>query len=844
MKVAFLGFREALAYAWQKEYITEPERSKENGFAQSLPHSPPLIGNGDWRLNGVPPRHTKAYSLKKVFHLSATLDRDKFMKAPLVLLTALFIASAHQTLSGETSGDWTYSVSDNQATITGYSGAGGAVDIPAVVNEISVVKVGDGSPPIFGNGNTTVTSVTIPDSVTSIGVDAFLDCTSLESVTIPDSVTSMGDYAFYVCTSLTSVTIGNSVESIGDYAFGNCPKLTSVTIGNSVESIGDFAFLDCSSLTSITIPDSVTSIGEAAFDSCTSLTSLTIGNSVMSIGEDAFGGCSSLASITIPDSVTSIGDYAFLGCTILTSITVDAGNSNYSSVDGVLFNKLQTLLIQYPAAILDDSYTIPDGVTSIGAGAFLGCTSLTSITVDAGNSNYSSVDGVLFNKLQTLLIQYPAGILDDSYTIPDSVTSIGVAAFADCTAVTSVTIPDSVMSIGDYAFADCNNLISVTIPDSVTSIGEDAFSYCTSLTSITIPESVTSIGEYAFSNCSNLTSVTLPILFIDSYPSFSLSSEQVLLYGGTSGDWTYSVSDSQATITGYSGAGGAVDFPSVVNEFSVVAVGNGWPPIFGTGNTTMTSVTIPDSVTSIGDYAFAFCSSLTSVTIPDSVTSIGSGAFAYCRSLTSITIPDSVTSIGDYAFEKCTNLTSITIPDSVTSIGDFAFIDCTNLTSITIPDSVTSIGYYAFDDCTNLTSVTLPATLFVEGNYSDYSLSAEQVRVEKTSIDTFVANAETTARTTGQTDVTSDPATYSLYTAGNVSTAEAASRALGQTDITSDPATFSLYTAGDVSTAEATSRTLGQADVTSDPATYSLYTAGEVTASSGPRQSVCNLFNF
>jgi hypothetical protein len=531
MKVAFLGFREALAYAWQKEYITEPERSKENGFAQSLPHSPPLIGNGDWRLNGVPPRHTKAYSLKKVFHFSATLDRDKFMKAPLVLLTALFIASAHQTLSGETSGDWTYSVSDNQATITGYSGAGGAVDIPAVVNEISVVKVGDGSPPIFGNGNTTVTSVTIPDSVTSIGVDAFLDCTSLESVTIPDSVTSMGDYAFYVCTSLTSVTIGNSVESIGDYAFGNCPKLTSVTIGNSVESIGDFAFLDCSSLTSITIPDSVTSIGEAAFDSCTSLTSLTIGNSVMSIGEDAFGGCSSLASITIPDSVTSIGDYAFLGCTILTSITVDAGNSNYSSVDGVLFNKLQTLLIQYPAAILDDSYTIPDGVTSIGAGAFLGCTSLTSITVDAGNSNYSSVDGVLFNKLQTLLIQYPAGILDDSYTIPDSVTSIGVAAFADCTAVTSVTIPDSVMSIGDYAFADCNNLISVTILGSVTIIGDQAFDSCTSLASVTIPDSVTSIGGDAFYGCTSLTSVTLPILFSDSYPSFSLSSEQVLLYG-------------------------------------------------------------------------------------------------------------------------------------------------------------------------------------------------------------------------------------------------------------------------------------------------------------------------
>ncbi|MDG2254299.1 MAG: leucine-rich repeat domain-containing protein, partial [Opitutaceae bacterium] len=213
------------------------------------------------------------------------------MKASLVLLTALFITSAHQTLSGESSGDWTYSVSDSQATITGYSGDGGAVEIPAVVNEISVVKVGSGDliNNIFGNGNTTVTSVTIPDSVTSIRDFAFGYCTNLTSITIPDSVTSIGDIAFYSCTKLTSVTI--------------------------------------------------------------------------------------------PDSVTSIGDSAFAHCTSLTSITVDTGNLNYSSVDGVLFNKLQTLLIQYPAGILDDSYTIPDSVTSIGYSAFAHCTSLTSVAI-------------------------------------------------------------------------------------------------------------------------------------------------------------------------------------------------------------------------------------------------------------------------------------------------------------------------------------------------------------------------------------------------------------------------------------------------------------------------------
>ena len=461
-----------------------------------------------------------------------------------------------------------------------------------------------------------LTSVTMPNSLTSIGENSFDACIDLTSMIIPDSVKSIGEHAFYTCTSLKNVTIGNSLNMISNFVFVGCNSLENImvdennlnyssidgvlfnkkktelilypvgnsrnaySIPNSVTSIGYYAFWGCTNLRNIKIPNNVESIGDYAFYNCTSLTSVTIPNSVTSIGNDAFYGCSSLTSVTIPNSVTSIGNNAFYGCLSLTSVT------------------------------------IPDSVTSIGYSALSSCTSLTSIEVSYDNENYSSVDGVLFDKDKTKLIQYPAGSNRTIYSIPNSVISIGSDAFVGCTSLTSVTIPNSVTSIGGSAFSGCTNLTSITIPDSVTSIGSYAFEDCTSLTSVTIGNSVTSIGGSAFSGCTNLTSIT-----------------------------------------------------------------------------------IPDSVTSIGSYAFEDCTSLTSVTIGNSVTSIGGSAFSGCTSLTSITIPDSVTSIGDYAFYECTSLKSVTIPDSVTSIGDYAFYECTSLKSVTIPNSVTSIGHNAFYGC-------------------------------------------------------------------------------------------------------------------------------------------------
>ena len=444
-----------------------------------------------------------------------------------------------------------YSIPSGTTSI-GYDAFDGCKGLTSITIPNSVISIGYSA----FEGCSSLTSITIPNSVTSISSEAFKDCSSLKSITIGDGVTSLSGFVFLVYSywgnsspaypaletisigngvksiprscfngygSLTSVTIGNSVTSIGDYAFRDCSRLTSITIPDSVTSISDWAFNNCRSLASITIPDSVTRIGSYAFSGCSSLTSVTIPNSVTSIGDYTFYGCSSLTSINIPDSIASIGSYAFRGCSSLTSIkipksvvridssafsssglasiTVDSRNLEYSSVDGVLFNKNKTQLVTHPAG-KGISYSIPNSVTRISSYAFCGCSSLTSIT------------------------------------IPNSVTSIGYCAFEDCSSLTSVTIPDGVTRIDSSTFSGCSNLTSVTIPNSVTSIGSDAFEDCSSLTSVTIPDGVTIIGTYAFQNCSRLASIAIPasVTTID-YGAFYQSNLMVVYYSGTIEQW-------------------------------------------------------------------------------------------------------------------------------------------------------------------------------------------------------------------------------------------------------------------------------------------------------------------
>jgi hypothetical protein len=398
----------------------------------------------------------------------------------------------------------------------------------------------------------------------------------------------------YTLTISGNGTMGNS-SSTSDPWYSYQTGIKTVDIQQGVTAIGDYAFYGCSGLTSVEIPNSVTSIGDYAFAYCAGLTSVMIPHSVTLIGRRVFQYCSGLTLVTVPNSVTSIGNEAFFGCSSLTSITVDASNPNYSSINGVLFNKLQDILIQYPAGKAGN-YTIPNSVTSINSYAFSYCSNL--ISVEIPNS---------VTYIGELAFYVCTGLT--SVTIGNSVTSIERGAFSRCTGLTSVTIPNSVMSIGTEAFYGCSSLTSITvdasnpaytsengvlfskakttlmqypigktdanytIPNSVTYIGSSAFERCTGLTSVEIPNSVTYIGSFAFENCSNLISVSnlnpTP-QSIDSYTFGNIAINNITLYVPAESVEAYQAANVWAdfgTITAYMPL--AINTPSAANAIRI-----------------------------------------------------------------------------------------------------------------------------------------------------------------------------------------------------------------------------------------------------------------------------------
>ena len=414
--------------------------------------------------------------------------------------------------------------------------------------------------------------------------------------------------------------------------------------------------------------------------------------------DKAFQGCTGITSIVIPDSVISIDRSAFFGCTSLAEITVSPDNKNYSSVDGVLFNKDGSELIIYPKGNGRSAYTVPDGVTSISGSAFSGCTSLKEIVIPdsvttIGSSAFEGCTSLSKVKLSNNLriIQertfYDCTSLAE-IVIPDSVTEISGridteyygGAFIGCTSLAEIVIPDSVTKIGVSAFLGCTSLSKVKLPKNLTSINSDVFYGCTSLAEITIPDSVTSIGRSAFEGCTSLSKVDLPkkLTTIELYTFSDCSSlESIVIPDGVTAIGTWSEYENTYYSSSFSGC------------------------------TSLKEIVIPDSVTAIGDSAFSGCTSLTEIVIPDSVTGIWWGAFSGCTSLSKVKLPKTLTGIYSDVFSGCTSLKEIIIPDSVTSVGGSAFSNCISLESITIGSGVESLGDEWIASCRRLENITV-----------------------------------------------------------------------------------------------------------------------------------------
>ena len=420
-------------------------------------------------------------------------------------------------------------------------------------------------PYAFFNGCLSLTSVTLPSSLETIGDYCFSGCTSINKIVLPESLKSVGNYCFNSCIALPSIDLPDSVSFMGQYSFKGCKSLTGINIPSSVKSLEFGCFLGCTSLIIVNIPSSVMVLYNSCFSGCTSLTSIDLPSSLRSLGYYCFEGCTGLKSIEIPSSVTSLGNRCFEGCTGLTNIE------------------------------------IPSSVTSLGAACFSGCSGLTSVEIP---SSVTSLEAWSFSGCSGLT----------SVKIPSSVTSLGEYCFDYCTSLISVNIPSSVTELGGGCFFGCSGLASIEIPSSVTELSGGCFYECTGLKSIEIPSSVTSLKGNCFEGCTGLTSIEIPS---------SVTSMESSCFKGCTGLKSIEIPSSVTSLGGmcfYECTGlTSIDIPA-----SVTSLGKN---CFGECRS-LISIEIPSSVTSLGDYCFLLCTNLAEMhCLATSVPSLGSNVF-------------------------------------------------------------------------------------------------------------------------------------------------------------------------------------------------------------------------
>ena len=674
-------------------------------------------------------------------------------------------AGIYYNITGNNTVEVTYSDRNNNTH-------SGSVSIPETVTsngtEYSVTTIGESA--FKGSA---VTSVSMPEGITSIDYNAFSGCQNLETVALPESLTIFGFRAFESCKLLKTIKIPSGVTAIPGSCFYCCSSLESVTIPVGVMTIGQYAFLGCN-LKELTLPSTVTMIGSRAFDSNNRFQSITCNATTPpSLGENAFNynisttvkvPLSSIAAYRQAEGWKNFSNYCS-GEVVNNGITyrIDENGAMVAVAEATLTEANIPSFVefegnQYPVIKINDrvfsgntnltAVTLPDGLVEIGASAFLGCQNLESVVLP---ESLTTLGDYAFSSCKSLrAVKIPSGVTTipdhcfygcsslESVTIPEGVTAIGGDALRFCN-FNALTLPESLEKIGSHAFDGNKSLKSVNIPAKVKTIEERAFSFCgltelvipegvlvidqdaflgNSLKNLTLPSTITSIGGSAFGENSNLQSiicnaVTPPTLGENAIGS-SVKEIKVLI----SSIAAYKQANGWKNFTNYYGG-------EVINNGITYRI-NEKEAMVAAAEATLTEANIPSAVEfggnqyaviKINEKVFSGNTNLTVVTLPDGLVEIGNNAFYGCKNLESVTLPESLTTLGSYAFSSCKSLRAVKIPSGVTAIPDHCFYGCSSLENVTISEGVTDIGIEAFSGC-NLNALTLPESLETIGIYA------------------------------------------------------------------------------------------------------------------------------
>ena len=650
--------------------------------------------------------------------------------------TGLMQVQAAQTTYDYTVGNSTYTytiLTDDTVKITKYKGTDESIVIPSEIDGKKVTVIGSSA----FYGFKSLKNIEIPDGITSIENYAFCQCWSITSLSVPESVTSIGTGAFRFCGDLKEIKLPSNLTVLSDSLFGADANLEYITFG------------DAEKTDTVIIPETVQKIGNYVFMNCEKIKNIKLPSNLKSIGKTCFQGCISLTGLFIPQSVESIGGGIFGDCDALQSVEIEDENNNFIFKDGILYDVKNGILVSAVNSLIPEKVIVDECTKTIDYYAFADCNNLYEIEIPQGVVN---IGEKAFARLDNL----------KNIDIPDSVTNITTLAFYRCNGLVSVQVPGSVTAIKNGTFRECNNLKKVILNEGITGIEQYAFSDCELLEEISIPGTVTTVGNSAFYRCKSLKNIEIPegvtkidgsaFVFCSSLEQIKLPQSLTSIGSGVFGDCTSLISielPDNAIISSNT-------FKECKNLSDIVISDTNNNYIVKNGilyNKNMTRILcypagikdteffVPDTVKTIGDFAFYGTKALESINIPDSVTNIGTDAFGECSGLKEVVIPDSVTSMGEAVFYKCTSLEKVKLSVNITSpnpavfqycsnlkevvlsenmqfLGDFMFSYCTQLTNIVLPDTLTSVLRSAFQNCDNLKNITVPKNVTTIRDYA------------------------------------------------------------------------------------------------------------------------------